>query len=292
MTMRPVAHAIQIRTALDRVKSAGAPFQTNFFQSGEALSKAASEDRLFLYETPAVALMVWREPAFDRIYYACGGSPDALTAALRAMALPASGNLISDVVGSPDATGEHVARFEQAGFQIYTTFQRMQRLPKGPPPAEDADPLVVPATPADAPAVLDAIAAHFDQYAEHIPGLPEIEQAAARGVVLLAKAGARIAAVLYYDRIGVTTTLRYWLALPGFRGQGHADRLMRAYFQACADSKRFLLWVEKSNKRAQGLYLHYGYTAAPTIDVILRKSGVSTPAPMTPLSAQEPETHG
>lgn len=269
--MHPVADAIQVREALGRVKSAGAPFQTNFFLSDEALSHAGEQGRLFLHEAPRVALIVLREPAFDRVYYACGGHTDALADALRSIALPPSGNLVSDVVGHPDATGEPVACFSHAGFQVYTLFQRMQRLPKGPPPAGDEHPLVVQANPADAPAVLDAIATHFDRYAEHIPDLHDIEQAVARGTVLLARADGRLAAVLYYDRVGVTTTLRYWLALPGFRGQGHAERLMRAYFRACADSRRFLLWVEGRNQRAQALYLHHGYSTVPTIDVILRK---------------------
>ncbi|SPE41521.1 conserved hypothetical protein [Candidatus Sulfopaludibacter sp. SbA3] len=269
--MSPAADAIQVRAALDAVKSEGGAFQTNCFLSPEALSLAGRDGRLFLHQEPGVALIVLREPAFDRVYYACG-NPEALPAALQAIALPGSGNLISDVVGRPEDTQAPVERFRQAGFQVYTSFQRMQRLPKEHLPPEDADPLVCTATPADAPAALDAIAAHFDKYAEHIPGLPEIEQAAAQGTVLLSKSGAQIAAVLYYDRTGVSTTLRYWLSLPGFRGEGHADRLMRAYLQACAASKRFLLWVETRNNRAQSLYLHYGYSNVPTIDVILRKS--------------------
>lgn len=271
MNMLPVVDAMQVRKAIDVVKGACIPFRTNFFLSDEALLQAAAQGRVLLCQAPRVVLIIVREPDFDRVYYACGGDLDALPAALDAVEPAASGNLVSDVLGSQDATQEVVPLFERAGFRVYASFQRMQRLPNGPPPAEAADPLVGLATLADAPAVLEMISGHFDNYAEHIPDLLEIEQAAKRGTILLSKSDGRIAAVLYYDRQGVSTTLRYWLALPDFRGQGHADRLMRAYSQACADSKRFLLWVECRNRRALGLYLHYGYRSVPTIDVILRK---------------------
>ena len=268
--MNDLTHVGDFRRLIDTVKAAGGKFGTNFFMADAAIEAALRDYRWSSFEAPGAALLLQREAAFDRVYYAaCGTEP--LVRALAGVPVPASGALVSDVVGDPRDSGPWVDALTESGFARRTSFQRMLRAGGGIGPATEPLAPVQVAGEADAAEILAAITANFDVYAEHIPLLQEVRQAAAAGGLLVAREGGALAGILYYDRTGFTTLLRYWLALPGFRGRGHADALMWRYLRECAACRRFLLWVQETNARAMALYRGYGYNADSIADVILMK---------------------
>jgi GNAT superfamily N-acetyltransferase len=270
---------VDIREAVNRVKAAAAAFGTNLFSSDQALADAIGRGGISAAEFEGAALFRLREADFERVYFAAA-SPDALSDALRRSPVIPGGVVVSDVVGRPADAAPWVEAFRVAGFTRYNGFIRMQRVVQAGraapgnmararaisrmlnPKLRDAALLPIDRLlPEDAPLVQQAIASQFDAYAEHIPGVEEVRQAAEAGSILIVRDGGQLAALLYYDRTGLTTTCRYWLAMPAFRGCGYAEMLMERYFEETTSCPRSLLWVQEKNRAAIPLYEAYGYKA-------------------------------
>jgi GNAT superfamily N-acetyltransferase len=199
---------------------------------------------------------------FRRLYYAAESA-----ARLADLRLPA-GEFITDVVGRENDIGAAVDALRAAAFAPYRQFQRMARAGGGGPYESSG---VRPAQTREAARIHQLIYTHFDARAEHLPSMEEVASAVAGGTVLIAEAGGDIAALLFHAGSAVTTTLRYWLVLPEFRGQGHGHRVMQRYFADRAGCRRFLLWVQRDNARAIAQYERAGYRPDGLIDQILRK---------------------
>jgi GNAT superfamily N-acetyltransferase len=200
---------------------------------------------------------------FRRLYYAAEN-----VAALNGLRLPA-GEFITDVVGRESDTAPVVAALAGAGFVPYKQFQRMSRTggASGEPGID-----VRYARPDEADAIHGLIATHFDSRAEHLPSLEEVRAATVGKTILIADAPGGIGALLFHSGTAVTTTLRYWLVLPEWRGMGYGHKLLERYFADCAGCRRFLLWVQSDNARAIAQYERAGYRPDGLIDRILRKS--------------------
>jgi GNAT superfamily N-acetyltransferase len=172
------------------------------------------------------------------------------------------------VVGRESETAPAVAALSGAGFTPYKQFQRMSRA--GGASGESTG--VRLARLDEAATIHRLIHAHFDARAEHLPSLEEVQAATVRKTILIADAPDGIGALLFHSGSAVTTTLRYWLVLPQWRGKGYGHQLLEHYFADCAGCRRFLLWVQSDNARAIAQYERAGYRPDGLIDRILRKS--------------------
>jgi GNAT superfamily N-acetyltransferase len=268
--VNPAVCVADIRRIIGAVKTEARDFGTNFFLPDAVIEPSIRAGHFFVLEAAGAALALLREARFDRVYYSAAGA-SCLAGCLSRLSMPDSGALVTDIVGRPEDSARWVQQFEAAGFSPYTRFLRMQRIFSGTLPQAGLDPEVEVAQASDAQPVLDAIAENFDPYAEHFPAIEEIRQALSLGTILLARDAGRVAAMLYYDRSGLTSMLRYWLVLPAYRRHGLGDKLMRRYFQDCAGCRRFILWVQETNQRAVPIYRWYGYQPDSTVDTILIK---------------------
>ena len=201
---------------------------------------------------------------FRRLYYAAES-----VAALGGLRLPA-GEFVTDVVGRESEIAPAVAALSGAGFAPYKQFQRMSRA-GGASSVEPATNVRL-ARPEEAATIHHLIHTHFDARAEHLPSLDEVQAAAVGKTILIADAPDGIGALLFHSGTAVTTTLRYWLVLPQWRGKGYGHQLLDRYFADCAGCRRFLLWVQSDNARAIAQYERAGYRPDGLIDRILRKS--------------------
>lgn len=268
--MNAVTAAADLSHWIGLAKSAGSQFGTNIFLTGDAIEQLGAGS-LFAREFDGAVIVLRREPRFDRLYYAAAGAAP-LESALAQLEWPAGSVLVSDLVGRKDEIAPWAAAFTAAGFSHSTTLLRMQRIQTQPAPAARAGLDVELARAEDAAEIQDVLLANFDPYLDQIPPIAETRQAAASGTVLLIRAGGRIAALLYYDRTGWTTHLRYWLVLPDHQTEGFAgDRLIRRYFRDCAGCRRFLLWVHERNTRVVPIYRWYGYKTDSLIDAVFLK---------------------
>ncbi|MGA2328506.1 MAG: GNAT family N-acetyltransferase [Bryobacteraceae bacterium] len=266
--MKPLGGVAEVRRMIDIVKTAARGFGTNFFLPDGAIEPALRAGDFEALEAAGVVLFLKREAGFVRVYY-CAADTSALADGLARLNLPESGVLVADIIGRPDDTAPWEEQFAAAGFSRYSRYLRMQRIFSGNPHPVAPNPEVEVAQESDAEAILDAITATFDAYADHIPGIEEIRRAASLGTILLGRDAGRLAAVLYYDRCGVTSLLRYWLVLPDHPRSSLGDKLMGRYFQECAGCRRSVLWVQETNQRAIAIYRWYGYKPDSTVDAIL-----------------------
>lgn len=268
--MNPAVSVADVRRMIGAVKADARGFGTNFFLQDDVIEPAIRLGNFFALESAGVALFVKREPLLGRVYYSAADTT-SLAQGLSRLNTPESGVLVTDIVGRPEDTAPWVEEFTKAGYSWYTRFLRMQRIAAGTPPSADPEPQVELAQEADAQAILEVIAENFDPYAEHIPAIEEFRQAVSLRTILLARDGRRVAGLLYFDRSGLTSMLRYWLVLPEYRRHGLGDTLMRRYFRDCPACRRFVLWVHESNHRALAIYRWYGYQPDSIVDAILIK---------------------
>src|SRR5206468_2421606 len=118
----------------------------------------------------------------------------------------------------------------------------------------------------DASAILALIEAAFDRYADQLPALYEVEHAISAGQIFIISRAGEIAALLFFETQGLTSTVRYWVVAETFRSHGYGSLLMRHYWNTQAAVRRFILWVRAANDDALSKYRHYGYLPDGLVD--------------------------
>jgi len=269
--MLALSQVSDLRSFISSAKAAASGnFGTNLFLTDASLEPLVQAGRLSAFQSKGAAIFRKKEKLFDRLYFAAA-DPAALATALFSLASPESGVLVASLVGRRSDIEPWINQFQSAGFRVHATLLRMCRILPKAVSLKNPDPAVEASTERDTAAVLELLEASFDPYADQIPEVDEIAQAAAQGRILVARDAERIAALLYYDRFGLTTWSRYWLILPEYRTQGLNFKLMERYFQECAGCRRAILWVHESNQRAALIYKWYGYRPDAIVDIVLIK---------------------
>ena len=139
----------------------------------------------------------------------------------------------------------------------------------GPPPVTAVDAPVVFAETSDKQAILDLLESSFDHYADQLPTLYEIEAALEAKQIFAIKCDGELAAILFFETQGFTSTVRYWVVAERFQSKRLGASLIRHYFATQSAVKRFILWVVATNENAVKKYQHYGYVADGLIDHVL-----------------------
>jgi GNAT superfamily N-acetyltransferase len=93
--------------------------------------------------------------------------------------------------------------------------------------------------------------------------------------VLTIKADGSLAAILFLETQGFTSTVRYWVVADKFQSRGFGSALIRHYFAAQSAVRRFILWVTVDNENAVQKYRHYGYAPDGLIDHVLLNAEIS-----------------
>ena len=111
----------------------------------------------------------------------------------------------------------------------------------------------------DCQAIINLLECSFDRYADQLPMLYEIEAAIEARQILAVKCEGTLAALLFFETQGFTSTIRYWVVAERFRSHRFGSALIRHYFAAQSAVRRFILWVTADNENAVLKYRHYGY---------------------------------
>ncbi len=127
---------------------------------------------------------------------------------------------------------------------------------------------------ADSQAILDLLDRSFDHFADQIPLPYEIDAAIESRQVLAIKCEGALAALLFFETQGFTSTVRYWVVAPEFQSRGFGSALIRHYFTAQNAVRRFILWVTVDNENAVQKYRHYGYAPDGLVDHVLINSRI------------------
>jgi GNAT superfamily N-acetyltransferase len=116
---------------------------------------------------------------------------------------------------------------------------------------------------------MDLLECSFDRYADQLPMLYEIEVAIEAQQILAVKCGGALAALLFFESQGFTSTIRFWVVAERFRSHRFGSVLIRHYFAAQSAVRRFILWVTADNDNAVMKYRHYGYAPDGLVDHVL-----------------------
>ena len=268
--MQPPTSIVEVRQQIARIKAGGTEFITTFFLDDAAIEQAIRAGTLLFAFNDDAVVMVRRGALFDRVYFA-DGNRASLSRTLASVPLAPDGCLISDLIGTAAETAPVIDQFVSAGFSRFTEFRSMYRANSCNVDVERRA-MAEAALEEDAEQIWSYISGYFDPYSEHIPDQQEVLTAVKARTVLVTRNGGSVSAILWYDRKGASSILRYWLVLPQFRGRGLGKQLMARYFNDCADVRSFRLWVQSSNCRAMRLYQHYGYVLASRTDYILKRT--------------------
>lgn len=273
--METIRQAAEVTAAIQRTRAGSTAYRSNWYTAPARLESWIGHGELCGSLGERAALFLRRDRNLWHLYYSAA-SPAALREAVAAEPLISSEPVVVDVVGAESAILEAEGAIAVAGFRRYQRLFRMQRMPPAgeAPRVVEADPRVIAAASSDGGAVLDLMLRSFDIRAEQIPMPYEIEAAIAASQIRVALCHGAMAGILFSETQGFTSTLRYWLVDPGFRGQGLGAALMHRYFAEHPVVRRFLLWVIRDNVDAIRKYEHYGFAADGLLDQVFANERV------------------
>ena len=272
-----VANIQQYLEAVQHVRPGSQGLLTNFYASRDQVLGWISRRRLFVVEAEGAACFLRCDRDFYHLHH-LAADKRALSRilALLPVVIP-EGIIATDLVGRGTEVDELSKLYEGQGFRRYRLLMRMVRFTDGKPVRAEEDSDVVEAVPEDAAAVLAFFEGTLDRFVEQIPEIEELQSAAIRKEILVARRGREFAGVLVMRITGMSATLRYWIVNGKFRNRGIGSRLIRRFFQICSGGKRVVLWVFPDNEDAIEKYRHYGFAPDGLVDQVLvnRLKGVA-----------------
>jgi ribosomal protein S18 acetylase RimI-like enzyme len=282
--MTPVKTVAQVLDAIQKAKAGATAFCTNFFPVQERLLAWIDHGELLGDVRGGVAFFLRKDRDFWHFYF-CAGSLAQLQREITNVPNLQSDPVVTDLVGNDPTLADLLRSLESSGFRRYARLVRLARAPGFSLSTQHEDPAAMDSKDApevtlaqtdDSEAVLCLLESAFNPYADQLPTLYEIQEAILRKQILTIKMEGRLAALLYFETQGVTSTVRYWAVAEQFRSLRLGSVLMRYYFSAQQSVRRFILWVTAANEDALRKYRHYGYVPDGLVDHVLANSIIPT----------------
>jgi ribosomal protein S18 acetylase RimI-like enzyme len=268
--MSPVPTVSHVLDAIQQAKAGATAFCTNFFPAQPRLQAWIDHHELFALIRDRAAFFFRKERDFFHFYFAAA-SPEVLRSNL--LSISQTERLIADLVGNEAALASLIAELKTAGFRPYRSLSRLSRSAQ-PTESQAAakGSQVTFAESADRDAIINLLEKSFDPYADQIPLPYEIEAAIQGRQIFAIKCEGALAALLFFETQGFTSTVRYWVVANEFQSRGFGSALIRHYFAAQSAVRRFILWVTVDNENAVQKYRHYGYNPDGLVDNVLVNS--------------------
>jgi len=267
--MAPVSTVAEVFDAIQGAKGGASAFCTNFFPAQGKLQAWIDHGELLGERRHQATFFLRQDRDFWHLYF-CASSVAVLRQEITALAAVKTERVAVDLVGTEAGLGELLAVLEAAGFRRYARLVRLARPGQGFPPQASVDGAeVYCADESDGQAILNLLEASFDRYADQLPTLYEIEAAIAARQVLTVKSEGTLAALLFFETQGLTSTVRYWVVDPRFRSHRFGSAVMRHYLVTQNAVRRFILWVMADNENAVLKYRHYGYVPDGLTDWVI-----------------------
>jgi ribosomal protein S18 acetylase RimI-like enzyme len=274
--MIPVTAVDQVLNGVQEVKARAKAFRTNLYAPPARLQDWINRGEMLQIPGERTCFFVRRDRDFYHLFF-CAPDPTTLAQELTRLHVLASEPLAVDVVGGEPALAELLQVLESAGLRRYARLLRLIRgAQTATPPATGEGARIEPAGPADGQAVGQLLESCFDRFADQLPLPHEIEAALATGQVLVVKFQGTIAALLFLETQGFTSTVRYWAVAEGYRSHGFGSALIRHYFASHPKVRRFILWVRADNENAVQKYRHYDYLPDGLVDYVLVNKVIRT----------------
>jgi ribosomal protein S18 acetylase RimI-like enzyme len=267
--MSPVRTAAEVLEAIQKVKAGATAFCTNFFPVQSKLESWVAHGELAAEAYDGVTIFLRKDRDFSHLYF-CASNPSAFGRELGRLSAIATGKLAIDLVGPEASLAQLLNLAQQGGFHPYSRLVRLARVAaSGTSPADQSAATIELAAEGDASEILGLIELLFDRFADQLPTSYEIEAAIAARQIFIIRQNGAVAALLFFETQGLTSTIRYWLVASQFHSRGFGSALIRHYFMTQPAVRRFLLWVTATNENAIQKYQHYGYKPDGLVDHVL-----------------------
>jgi len=256
----------QVFEGIQRAKGGASAFCTNFFPVRDKIKIWLEHHELRGEIRDGAALFLRKDNKCSHVYF-CAGSPALLNAELAKVEELKREPVTADLIGNEEGLEMLSGALKQSGFRHYSRLMRLARMAQSEVISQQNQ--VDLAEPTDAPAIIELLEAAFDPYADQLPMRYEIDSAIANRQIFTIKHAGHLAALLFFETQGLTSSIRYWAVAGRFRAHGYGSALIRHYFLAHNTVSRFILWVTAKNENAVQKYQHYGYAPDGLVDEVL-----------------------
>jgi len=267
--MELVKNEEEIFRNISIVKKKPDQYITNFYFMDYKLKDLISKQKLYKINRVNNIFFLIINDGFYNLHF-CSRNKSFLRKSLAEDLKNIKSPLVIDLIGKEKMIKELKEIFIENNFDYYTTFIRMSKINNNNAILR-ADNDILFAKPEDTFEIYNIISTNFNKYSEHLPSQEEINNVINKYNILIKKEKNKIVALLFFDKIGYSSTLRYWYVDKKFRGLKLGAELIKRYFYECRSIKRLILWVELANIKVIKIYKYYGYKYDDLTDYIMIK---------------------
>jgi len=275
--MSPVRRVAEVFDAIQHARAGATAFCTNFFPVQARLQSWIDHEQLWSELRDGALFFLRKDRDFWHLYF-CAADLRSLKRVIPTLPSLSNEPVVLDLIGNEAALADLIGIFEASGLRRYARLVRLARAAAAtslsPSDGEkcaqsSAARDVAFADQSDSDSIRALLESSFDRYADQLPMPCEIEAAIANRQILVIKIGGLLAALLFFETQGFTSTVRYWAVAQSFRSHRLGSALMRHYFSSQSAVRRFILWVTANNENALQKYRHYGYAPDGLVDHVL-----------------------
>lgn len=266
--MKILVHDIQeVHEKIDRVKSRGEEWLTDFFMDEKEVCRWIAEGQVSLSNTDEAFFLYRDRGTHEQLYWGFA-SAEAMQSLLRAELVQADKKIITDLLSRGEDGAERQALLD-AGFSSYMTLSRMFMI-NNHPEQKTIDAKWF-ARPEDLQDIIDILAETMDPDCEQIPDEGELRMAIAehRILVIHDPESGELAAMTMFDRRGAWLHWRFWASREKYRQQKLGLQLYQPYIDLNSDARRHVGWVRDNNPMRE-VYRYFGFRFDGLKDEVFR----------------------
>jgi len=270
--MNKLTNYNEIQNTIKLVKENSKGFITNFYSEPEKIKHWIENGQFHKMIIGNTVFFLKEEIEFSRLFY-YSSSKEALNNSLSKFNSFIGNTLfVADVIGKESEVQSIAQVFNENGFYLYTTLNRMSR---GTTKNDLKKPFAIKNSEIEhSAAIFTLLHQYFDPIAEQLPTKDEIGNWIKLNHLFLIEERGKILGFVIFDLIGVTAYLRYWFVHPQHRNNKCGSTLLNEFFTRTAETKRQLFWVIQSNDNAISRYIHYGFKNENLFDYVITNKNI------------------
>lgn len=265
--MDKVFDFISLQTIVGEIRGRSSSFVTNYYPNEIKDKELINKRQLYYYRNDNACLVIRQYVGFNDFSY-IATSPETLGNILGDFFYNRNGIYVTDIVGLPAQITPIKKLFEDKGFTLRRTLQRMIKIGIDANSRIDSDSIVYPSY-EDISNIRKILLENFDSLSEQIPSCDELSRYIDKKQIYLYKKDSAIAGMIIFELTSMAFYLRYWFTNPKFRNMGIGSVLYKKVMFDSKNIKRQMLWVVSDNENAIKRYEHYGFKLDRLIDNVM-----------------------
>ena len=258
---------ISLQIIVSEIRSKSSSFVTNYYPNEIKDTELIEKGQMYCYRDDNVCLVIRKFVGFNDFSY-IATNYEALEHTLADFFSRRNGIYITDLVGMPTQIAPVKKLFEERGFTLRRSLQRMVKIGVDSASRMDSDHIVYPSY-EDINDIREILLENFDPLSEQIPSIDELSRFIDKKHIYLYKNNNEIAGMIIFELTPVAFYLRYWFTNSKFRNMGIGSTLYKKVMFDSPNIKRQMLWVVADNENAIKRYEHYGFKLDRLIDNVM-----------------------